>query len=160
MNFTEQYCIAIPFDQNWKYMNKRFSLEQNVISMKNIGSAKVVVIFFISMISFFIQEVSAQQYPVQIQPTVTYPSVFLNDYTDPANVNIRVYLADLSKTNYTIRVKIQLTGPTVSYTSINGISLTLNGGQVYFLNNQDLASLSPHSSYTAKPRASASTEGR
>jgi hypothetical protein len=122
-------------------MNRIASFNINFIPMSRIFAVKSILwlcLFSTYILSF---NASAQQYPVEIQPTVTFPSVFLNDYSDPGNTNIRVYLADLTKTNYSINIKIQLTGTNVSYASTNGITITLNGGQVYFLNNQELATL-------------------
>lgn len=93
------------------------------------------------------QEVAAQQqYPVQIQPTVSFPSVFINDYADPSTTNIRVYLADLTKGNYRINIRLKIIGTggsskDVYYESKTGITLTMNGGEVYFLNDQELATL-------------------
>jgi|GEM_PF-5043274 len=123
-------------------MKTQVSLFMNKINMR--GPFLLLMHICIGISSFFIsnQQVYAQQqYPVQIQPTVTFPSTFLNDYGDPANTNIRVYLADLTKFNYKINIRIKLNGTGVSYESKNGIVITMDGGQVYFLNDQELSAL-------------------
>jgi hypothetical protein len=116
----------------------------NISMITNKIGMKTLFLFLFSMIAFIVplQRLAAQQqYPVQIHPTVSFPSTMLNDYADPANTNIRVYLADLSKHNYTINIRISLTSTGVSYNSIQGINVTLDGGQVYFLNGNELSRL-------------------
>ncbi|MGN6646222.1 MAG: fibronectin type III domain-containing protein [Cytophaga sp.] len=121
-------------------MNTPLSFINNKIRMKIL----FLILTGLLLVGAPLQQAFAQQqYPVQIQPTVSFPSTFLNDYADPENTNVRVYLADLTKVNYkiNIRVKIEGTGNNVVYESINGINITLDGGQVYFLSDQDLALL-------------------
>ncbi|WP_018341889.1 hypothetical protein [Cytophaga aurantiaca] len=112
-----------------------------------MNTNKMMRILFLMLLSVSIfivpsQRLFAQQtYPVQIQPAVSFPSTMLNDYGDPANTSIRVYLADLTKNNYTINIRIKLTSTKLSYTSIHGINITMDGGQVYFLNANELSRL-------------------
>jgi len=116
----------------------------NISIITNKIGMRILFLFLLSIVAFIapLQRLAAQQqYPVQIQPTVSFPSTLLNDYGDPANTNIRVYLADLTKLNYTINIRVALTGPGVSYHSIQGINVTLDGGQVYFLNATELSKL-------------------
>jgi hypothetical protein len=114
------------------------SMSTNKLSMRIL----FLVLVCMSIISTPVQYLFAQQqYPVQIQPSVSFPSTFLSDYADPANTSIRVYLADMTKQNYTINIRIQLTSTNISYTSLYGINVTLDGGQVYFLNANELARL-------------------
>ncbi|WP_041932469.1 fibronectin type III domain-containing protein [Cytophaga hutchinsonii] len=113
-------------------------MSTNKLSMRIL----FLVLVCMSIISTPVQYLFAQQqYPVQIQPSVSFPSTFLSDYADPANTSIRVYLADMTKQNYTINIRIQLTSTNISYTSLYGINVTLDGGQVYFLNANELARL-------------------
>src|SRR5690554_5882048 len=81
------------------------------------------------------------QFPVQIQPRVNFPSVYLSDYTHASNLNVRVYLADLNKIAYKVNIKVRLTSSSVNLVSQTPLQLTLDGGQVYFLNEEDLAFL-------------------
>ncbi len=114
------------------------SMSTNKLSMRIL----FLVVLCMSVISTPVQHLFAQQqYPVQIQPSVSFPSTFLNDYADPANTSVRVHLADLTKQNYTINIRVQLTSTNVSYSSIRGINLTLDGGEVYFLNANELSRL-------------------
>ena len=117
---------------------------------------RIIFLFLLGVIAFIapVQRlVAQQQYPVHIQPTVSFPSTLLNDYSDPANTNIRVYLADLSKLNYTINIRIALTSGSISYKSIHGINVTLDGGQVYFLNANELSRLFALTDLTIAPAA-------
>ncbi|MDF2455091.1 MAG: hypothetical protein K0R51_1084 [Cytophagaceae bacterium] len=85
--------------------------------------------------------VYSQTYPVQIQPTISFPSTFLSDYNDPSNLNVRVFLSDITKTDYRIRLKVRLTSEKLSAISTTGIELVLQGGQVYFLSDTELGDL-------------------
>ncbi len=121
-------------------MNTLLSFINNKIRMRIL----FLILTGLLLIGAPVQQAFAQQqYPVQIQPTVSFPSTFLNDYADPENTNIRVYLADLTKVNYKINIRIKLegSGNNVVYENKTGITLTLDGGDVYFLNDQDLKKL-------------------
>ncbi|MDB5273133.1 MAG: hypothetical protein JWO58_1500 [Chitinophagaceae bacterium] len=83
----------------------------------------------------------AQTYPVQVQPTINFPSVFLSDYNDPSNLNVRVLLSDPNKTNYHIWLKVKLVSEHYTAISTTGIQLVLQHGQYYFLNDVELAQL-------------------
>ncbi len=115
------------------------TINLNTIQRVCLHACIVMCIFFATIPVVRAQ----QQYPVQIQPSVLYPTAFVSDFANPANTSIRIYLADLTKVNYTINVRINLTalGGTVAYKSINGINITLDGGQVYFLNANELYQL-------------------
>lgn len=81
-------------------------------------------------------------YPVQVQPVVISPSVYLQDYVDQNNFQVKVSLNDLSKQNFQIRLKMTISdNKTLLHTSNQGLVLTLNGGQVYYLSTDDLATL-------------------
>ena len=121
-------------------MNTLLSFINNKIRMRIL----FLILTGLLLIGAPVQHAFAQQqYPVQIQPAVSFPSTFLNDYADPENTNIRVYLADLTKVNYKINIRLKLEGPgnNVVYENKTGITLTLDGGDVYFLNDQDLKKL-------------------
>lgn len=95
----------------------------------------VCLFIFISFLS------KAQVFPVQVQPATSFPSAFLSDYADPSNLNVRVFLSDVNKTDYAITLHVKLQSEKISIQSKTGISLILQGGQVYFLNEDDLSLL-------------------
>lgn len=109
----------------------KFSMKS--IAIKSFIGALLVIIGF---------QTSAQQfYPVRVQPTVVFPSVFLNDYTIPENFRVLVSLNDANESDYSIFLKVRFRSDDYELNSIVGIRLTLNGGQTYMLDQQELSDL-------------------
>ncbi|HEY8400565.1 MAG TPA: hypothetical protein VIK89_04850, partial [Cytophagaceae bacterium] len=122
-------------------MNK-LTVVKNYLFYKFLFLVKLRSILMLMMLLITCSVYSQQHYPVQVQSSIIFPSAFLTDYSDPSNINVRVFLSDLNKDNYKILLKINLTDrKSINLVSIRGIELTLEKGQVYFLNDMELAAL-------------------
>lgn len=101
------------------------------------------LLFFVSFIANALFTLAQSHYPVQVQPTVATPSIYLQDYVDQTNFRVKVSLNDLTKQNFKVRLKMTITGgtPSVVIKSVIGLPLTLNGGEVFFLSDGQLDTL-------------------
>jgi hypothetical protein len=121
-------------------MENLFTQQTNACNRKltSVFYKVLFVLFFVCSSSFVFAQA---QYPVTVQPTIIFPSVFISDYDDAANLNVRVTLHDASKTNYGIMLKVIITGPNYKAISHTGIPLTLQPNEPIILNDLELAAL-------------------
>lgn len=119
------------------------------------SSLRALLVLILAVHTF---SVYGQTYPVQIQPTISFPSTFLSDYNDPSNLNVRVFLSDITKMDYRIRLKVKLTSEKFSAISTTGIELVLQGGQVYFLSDTELGDLFTPSNLSINTNVSTNTD--
>jgi len=83
---------------------------------------------------------SAKQYPVQIEPTVAMPSVYMSDYTTPQNMRVRVSLLDAQQKDLKVMLEVTLKKDE-SYVGKNRAEVTLKGGQATYLDYESLSML-------------------
>jgi hypothetical protein len=119
----------------------KMTISLTASNMRNLFLLLLSLVMLIAPVS---NASAQQQYPVKIQPSVTFPSTFLSDYSNPANTNIRVFLSDITKQDYDINLRVTLTNIStkgISYQSKQGINITVDGGVAYFLNYNELTNL-------------------
>jgi hypothetical protein len=98
-----------------------------------------LILFFIILFSG-INLYSQRHYPVKVDVRIMNNSVFLSDYRNPENFQVRVGLKDLYRDNYKIKLKLEISGENQVYTS-ELIHLTLNKNEIRYLNYWELDSL-------------------
>jgi len=117
--------------------------------------------FLLSLLLFSIGFTSfaQQQFPIKVESSTTLASTFLDDYTDPSTFRVLVKLRDLTETNYKLRLKVSFTSDNYSFQSINGIVLTLQGGETHTLDQTELTDLFSDLTFTTGTASRTLPEG-
>jgi len=103
---------------------------------QNNSLFKICIIGFMLLFAFQLQ--AQQQYPVKVQVQVNNPSIFLADYQDISTLSVQVALEDMTKQNYDVRLYAYISIGNVKLSTLQPLELTLQGGIIYYLSDEDL----------------------